>query len=211
MKNTKVLYMVKVSLLLAVILLMSLTPLGYLRVGPMEITFLCVPVAVGAVLLGPSAGAVLGLAFGVTSFIKAVTDPLFGVIVLDSPWLAALVCIVPRVIIGPAAAFVPRFLLKIDKTRIFAYAAAGLVCSLLNTVLFLSGIIFVLGGLLTRLAGMPAEMVVTVFVGVGVANGLPEAAAATLLTAAVCKAVSAAEERTKGGRQNTPDNPPSDD
>ena len=49
--NTK--YMVELALMVAVILVMSLTPLGYIRTPGLSITLLTVPVAVGAIILGP--------------------------------------------------------------------------------------------------------------------------------------------------------------
>ena len=66
----KTLYMVEMALMVAIIFMMAFTPLGYLRTPGLSITFLTVPVAVGAVLLGPKGGAVCGLAFGLTSFIQ---------------------------------------------------------------------------------------------------------------------------------------------
>ena len=67
-KQTNVRYLVQLSLLAAIELVMAYTPLGYLRVFALEITFLMVPVTLGAILLGPAAGAVLGGVFGLTSF-----------------------------------------------------------------------------------------------------------------------------------------------
>ena len=61
---------VELALLVAVILLMAFTPVGYIRTLGLEITLIVVPVTVGAVTLGPFAGAILGAAFGLTSFIQ---------------------------------------------------------------------------------------------------------------------------------------------
>ena len=48
----------QMALLTAIILLMAFTPIGYLRVGVgVEITFIMIPVVVGAILIGPGAGA----------------------------------------------------------------------------------------------------------------------------------------------------------
>ena len=55
------------AMLAALIVVMSFTPLGYLRVGALSISFIMVPVAVGALTAGPLAGAILGLVFGVGS------------------------------------------------------------------------------------------------------------------------------------------------
>lgn len=47
-----------------------LTPIGYLKLGPLELTLIMVPAIIGAVTLGPAAGAFLGLVFGASSFIQ---------------------------------------------------------------------------------------------------------------------------------------------
>lgn len=49
------------ALLVAIILLMAFTPIGYIKTAGLEITLIVVPVAVGAVTLGPTAGAILGV------------------------------------------------------------------------------------------------------------------------------------------------------
>ena len=61
------------ALLVAVELMMWLLGLGQVPVGALNMSFLTVPVAVGAILFGPSMGAVLGLTFGLTSLFDAMT------------------------------------------------------------------------------------------------------------------------------------------
>lgn len=51
-------FMVKLAMMVAIIFVMAFSPLGYLRTPGLTITFLTVPVAVGAIILGPAAGAV---------------------------------------------------------------------------------------------------------------------------------------------------------
>ena len=53
-------YLVEMALLVAIILLMAFTPIGYIKTAGLGITLIVVPVAVGAVTLGPTAGAILG-------------------------------------------------------------------------------------------------------------------------------------------------------
>ena len=44
--------MVLLAILAAIMLVLAFTPLGYLKVGVIEISFMMVPVAVGAIVLG---------------------------------------------------------------------------------------------------------------------------------------------------------------
>lgn len=64
-------FLVEMALLVAIILIMAFTPLGYIKTAGIEITLIVVPVAVGAVTLGPAAGAILGGVFGLASFCAA--------------------------------------------------------------------------------------------------------------------------------------------
>lgn len=75
--------MVQMAILVAIMLIFAYTPLGYLKAGPIEITFMVLPVAIGAIILGPAVGAILGGIFGVTSFIQCFGASGFGVLLLD--------------------------------------------------------------------------------------------------------------------------------
>ena len=98
--NTKKL--VTCGLLIAIIVIMSLTPLGYLKVGALSITFLTIPVMIGAILLGPGVGALLGLTFGLTSYFQAMSgaSALTALLFTVNPFLAFIVCVVTRVLVG---------------------------------------------------------------------------------------------------------------
>ena len=54
MRNKKILKLVQNAMLSAIILLLTLTPLGYLPIGPLEVTVMMIPVAIGAMTLGIS-------------------------------------------------------------------------------------------------------------------------------------------------------------
>ena len=44
------------GLMIAILLLMAYTPLGYLNIGPLAITFNIIPVAISAITMGPVGG-----------------------------------------------------------------------------------------------------------------------------------------------------------
>ena len=48
------------GLMSGILFLMAYTPLGYLNIGPLAVTFNVIPVAICAVVLGPTGGAVAG-------------------------------------------------------------------------------------------------------------------------------------------------------
>ena len=80
---------------------MAFTPIGYIKTAGLEITLIVVPVAVGAVTLGPTAGAILGGVFGITSFIQCFGMSQFGALLLGiNPFLTFLVCVPTRILMG---------------------------------------------------------------------------------------------------------------
>ena len=70
------------AVLTAIVVLMAFTPLGYLRVGLVSITFLVIPVVIGGIVLGPVRGGFLGAVFGATSFIQCFGMDAFGTALL---------------------------------------------------------------------------------------------------------------------------------
>ena len=74
MRNPKILRLCELALLVAVEIVMGLTPLGYLNLGIIAASLLTIPVAIGAILLGPLESTLLGLIFGVISFAKGFTS-----------------------------------------------------------------------------------------------------------------------------------------
>ena len=56
MKNrTNTRWLTQLALLVAVLLVMNYTPLGYLQVGPLSMSLLTIPVAIGAMFLAQPA------------------------------------------------------------------------------------------------------------------------------------------------------------
>ena len=72
-KTTNVRYLAQLALLAAIEVVMKLMGLGSVPVGPLYMSFLTVPIAVGAMTMGPVAGAILGGVFGLVSFKDALT------------------------------------------------------------------------------------------------------------------------------------------
>ena len=144
--SKKVLLLTQTAILTAIIFLMSFTPIGYLKVGFVEITFLVIPVAVGAILLGPAVGTFLGFMFGVSSFIQCFTGSFFGAALLSiNPVFTALFCIVPRTLMGFLASVIFRGMYKATKKGNISCAVASLSASVLNTLLFILFLILFFG------------------------------------------------------------------
>ena len=121
--------LVQLALLVAVELVMTYTPLGYLHVGPLSITFLMVPVVLGSILAGPSAGALLGGVFGLTSFAQCFGAEAFGVVLMGiSPLRTFLVCVPTRILAGwlPGVIFQAVYKAEGSRRHWLSFAAASL-------------------------------------------------------------------------------------
>ena len=141
MKKKGTLYLVQMALLVAIIVLMAFTPIGYIKTAGLEITLIVVPVAVGAVLLGPAGGAVLGGVFGITSFIQCFGTSGFGATLLSiNPIATFVVCVPTRILAGWVAGLVFAAMRKSESKKVkeLAYYVANLACPLCNTLFFMT-------------------------------------------------------------------------
>ncbi|MDO4266950.1 MAG: ECF transporter S component [Eubacteriales bacterium] len=190
--------MVQLGLMIAIIFVMAFSPLGYLRTPGLTITFLTVPVAVGAILLGPAAGAVCGLAFGATSLILAVTGgSAFSAMLLSiNPLGLAFTCLVPRVLEGWLCGLIFAVMKKRWKNA--AYLAASLACPLLNTLLFMSSLVLIfydtdyVQGLAASLGAANPLIFVVLFVGL---QGVIEAGVCAVIGSIVSRTLAVALRR----------------
>ena len=180
--------MVRLAILIAIILLMSYTPLGYLKVGTVEITFIMIPVVVGAVVMGPKAGAFLGGVFGFTSFLQCFGFSAFGTILFGiNPFFTFVLCMVPRVLMGWLSGVIFKKLHSVDRTNIVSYVLACISGALLNTVLFV-GFLLALFGRTDFIQGFGSNLWLIIVAIVGI-NGLIEAGVCAAVGTAISKAL----------------------
>lgn len=194
MNNSKnrqsILWLTQLSVLTAIIFLLAFTPLGYLKAGPISITFLTIPVVVGAIVLGPYAGLILGGIFGLTSFIQCFGMDPFGVALLQiNPVFTFIMCMVPRMLMGYLVGVIFLGLIKKDKTKLLSYGAASLSGALLNTIFFMTALILLFGStdiIMNLRGGKNVILFVATIVGI---NGIVEAVATTIIGVAISKAL----------------------
>lgn len=67
--------MVKLALFSGIIVVLAMTPLGYVPLGVIRATTIHIPVILGSILLGWKAGAFLGGLFGLTSLVINTMTP----------------------------------------------------------------------------------------------------------------------------------------
>lgn len=140
------------AVLLALVIVLQAVG-GSFSIGPVSLNFTLIPIVLGAILLGPIAGALLGFACGVVVLVQVILGlvPFYVLIWTETPVAAALTCLVKTTVAGWVAGWLFRYLAP--KNRYLAiFAAAGIV-PLLNTALFIVGCLFMWDAILTIAGG----------------------------------------------------------
>ena len=135
------------GILTAVLILMAFTPLGYLDLGLVAITFLMIPVVIGAAAYGPLFGAGLGLVFGLTSLIRIIAGSggLLTQLFLINPWFMGINAIVPRVLFGFVTGCLYRALSKTKLKPILCDTLTMLLGTVFHTVIFMTFLMLMFG------------------------------------------------------------------
>ena len=141
-KTTNVRYLAQLALLAAIEVVMKLMGLGSVPVGPLYMSFLTVPIAVGAMTMGPTAGAILG---GVVSMKDAITgvSAMTSVFFQISPINTFVLCVVMRVLMGWCVGLLFRVLRRVDHKKSWSYFVGAMSAPLLNTIFFMGYIVLV--------------------------------------------------------------------
>lgn len=195
MKFGKTRKLVICALLLAITLILGLSPIGYINIGIVEITLLHIPTIIAAILFGVKGGILFGFFFGVTSLIRAFMVPTpFSIALLGTEtgitwyniFLIFAIIFVPRILVGIFSALTFGGLQKAFNRPAVSAGAAGLVGSLTNTVFFLGFTYIFAAQILAEAFGTTASGVATMlFTATGLLNGGIEAFVALIVCAAL--------------------------
>lgn len=187
--------MMQLAMLICIQFVMKAIGLGSVPVGPLYMSFLTLPIAVGAMIIGPEAGAILGGVFGLVSFKDALTggsvmtSTLFAV----SPVNTFILCVVTRVLMGYLAGVVFKAVSKLDRKGSWSYFVGAIAAPVLNTVFFMGFLVLAfynteyVQGLVSKLGARNPLMFIVLLVGL---QGLVEAVTCGALGGVVVKAVS---------------------
>lgn len=176
------------GLLTGILLLMAYTPLGYLNIGPLAISFNVIPVALAAITLGPAGGAAAGAVFGLTSFLQCIGVGgvssmgvvLFGI----NPVLAFIQRFIPRLLDGLLLGYIFRGVKKASNARVGCFVT-GFFSAFLNTLFFMTALVVLFGNteyMQGLIGGKNIILFVCGFVGI---NAVCEMISSTIITGAV--------------------------
>lgn len=191
--------MALMAVLVALTLVMSFTPIGYLRLGFLSITLLSIPVAISAAKLGYLGGGVIGLIFGITSFVQCFGMDPFGTAIFSmKPTATVIICIVSRVLCGLGAAAIYKLCnINARKPRTIAYVATGIAAPFLNTLFFLSFLALFFNNTNVKVAGAEIDVVKNVVLPALSLNSVLEIVICSILSFGVLVALSRVEKRIR--------------
>jgi len=193
--SSKTGYLTRLSLFLAIVIVLTVFNIGNIPIGPIVATIYQVPVIIGAVILGVGAGCFLGGAWGLLSFYLAVTGQTTDIVALavvaQSPLIYLAISFVPRLLTGLLSGLLAKAMRKLfsQKLDFIGFAVAGAAGSLVNTVCYLGALFLLIRELLAALFEIELGAVGAMVMGVAFSNGLVEAAVSCFLVAAVSKAL----------------------
>ena len=196
--NKKTLELVQLALFIAIIVIMAFTPfLGYIPLFVTRATIIHVPVIIGAILMGPKKGAILGFVFGLTSFVNNTINPTATSFVfspfysiggdVSGNFYSIIICFVPRILVGVIPYFVYKLLSRNNKSSTAALAVAGVSGALTNTLLVMIFIYLFFTESYAAANNVAPTALYTFIIGIIGTNGVPEAIVSGILTAAICK------------------------
>jgi uncharacterized membrane protein len=202
-KKTKKLILI--ALFIALEIVMMYTPLGFLPIGVLQLTTLHIPVILAGILLGPSAGGIVGFAFGLASVVYATTvpnassfifSPFYSVGAYSGNIFSLVVALVPRIVLGLGAGWLYQRLSHHDTIRTnVSVIVTAVIMTLVHSVLVLGGIYVFFGPLYAQAVGVAYDALAKALVTVVVTNSLLEALLAALVCWPVYRAVSVVNKR----------------
>lgn len=202
MASEKIKRLVLLAMFSAIIVLLAVTPIGFINLGFIKATIVHIPVIIGSLFLGPKVGAVLGFVFGATSLLNNTLYPAISSFAFSpfipvpgqstgSPW-ALLICFGPRILVGVVPWYIYQLskrLIKDKRLNFLPLAIAGIAGSATNTLLVMHLIYFLFRDEYAAVRGVAQKAVYAVITTIIVGHGIPEAVLASILTASIGRAL----------------------
>lgn len=189
-------WLVSVALMAAIIIVLANTPLGMIQLPIIKATTVHIPVIIGAILLGPSAGAILGAVFGICSLISNTMAPTLLSFAF-SPFLsttgipgalkAIWISVGCRILIGLVSGWLWIGLKKVKLDSFAALPIVGFIGSAVNTIAVMGSIYVLFAQQYAQAREVGITAVWGLIMGTVTASGIPEAIVAAVLVLVIGK------------------------
>lgn len=189
-------YMATLAMLCGVLLVMGMTGIGFIPLPVIKATTMHIPVILGAVLLGPKAGGILGAVFGMCSIWANTASP--GLLsfafspfmtteglpgVVKSLWIA-LGC---RILFGLLAGCLWKVFHKLFKNEYMSLPLTAATATICHTLLVMGSIYLLLAQQYASAKNVAISAVFGLIMGTVTASGIPEAIVAAVLVTVIGK------------------------
>jgi len=180
--RVKTAQMTQLTLLIAIMAVLGFTPLGFIQIPPVAITIMHIPVMIGAIVMGPKEGGILGFVFGLISMVRATfmgvspVDLMFSPFASGYPVQSLITVLLPRVLLGVITGVMYKILATKTKD-VLAIGLSAAIGSIAHSAMVLSC-------LAVLFAAFPLKEVLFIIISV---NGTLELLAGVVVTVAVAK------------------------
>lgn len=184
---------------------------GFMKIGATTFCLVLVPIVLGGLILGVTAGAILGGLFGVVVLVDALIglDPFTLFLLGEQPVFTVILCLVK----GIAAGVIPALLYKLiaKKNKYVGVIVASVLAPVCNTGVFAIGAFFIMQPIMDFFAGLgsdisafnPAYIVFILLIGV---NFFVELAINALLAPAIYSVNNVVTKKISLRKKQTNDN-----
>lgn len=197
-------YMATLAMLSGLLVVMGVSGIGFIPLPVIKATTMHIPVILGAIILGPKAGAVLGAMFGICSiWANTVTPGLlsfaFSPFMTNEGFLGAMkslwIALGCRILLGVVAGWLWIALKKFKWNDLWALPVTAAISTVLHTVMVMGSIYLLLAQQYAQAKEVAYSAVFGLIMGTVTASGIPEAIAAAILVTLIGKTLLRLENR----------------
>lgn len=190
--------MALLAMLSGVLLVMQTTGIGMIPLPMFKLTIMHIPVILGAIVLGPGAGAFLGAVFGACSVWANTTTPnvmsmFFSPFLTMTGWVGAVkalwVSVGCRVTMGYLSGWLWRLMRRMGARDLLGLPITAVLSTLLNTVLVLGSICLLFPQDYAQVNNTTVNALFAIIGTTVATNGVAEAVAAAILVTVIGKAL----------------------
>lgn len=155
-RNQKILRMIEMAMLIALVIVLQLLG-SFIKIGPLPMSFVLVPIVVGACILGARAGAALGAVFGIITMIMGIAgvDAFSFLLWEANPVWFVIICLLKAIAAGFFSGLIYKLLGKAfgEKYVYLRTVIAAVTAPIVNTGIFALGMLLFF---FNTMQGLPA-------------------------------------------------------
>lgn len=190
------------SLLAALVLVLQLMG-SFVKIGPLPMSFVLVPIVIGAFILGPKEGAILGAIFGTITMVMGISgvDAFSALLWTANPLWFVAICILKATLAGLGSGLIYKGLDKLFKGRFktLKTVLASVSAPIINTGIFVIGMLLFFFDTMTDMAAGTEYKTAIEFIFLGLAgvNFIGEFLVNLVLSPAIVRIINVIEKKIK--------------